>query len=163
MRRSIMLVPVVALFLLTPTGVQAATGDLVVCDAPPEGTTVLKPGTGPTFEIASPELPDDQTEQLFMVDLSPATATNKATVNVTLNWQIAVNDFDMYLVDENGEELGASEGFQALGDPPTETVGATFLHCSSFTIQVYNFLAAGGSTVDAVDPLQLTAATGNTK
>ena len=161
MRRLILVLPL-SLLVMAPTAVRAADGDLVVCDAPPAGTTVLNPGTTTTIEVDSPATPDESVFLLFQLDLYPAKATNKASVNASLNWQIQVNDYDMYLTDPDGNEL-ASENFQALGDPPTESAGGSFLHCSMFSIEVYNFLAAGGPQVDMVDPLQLTIATGAVK
>ncbi|MGH2712207.1 MAG: hypothetical protein ACRDH9_13530 [Actinomycetota bacterium] len=158
MRRLITVLPLV-LLVMAPTGVRAAVDDLVVCDAPAEETAVLKPGTTTTIEIPSPELPGDTVLQSFQLDLYPAKAINKATVGLNLSWQVPVNDYDVTLI-ETGQ---VSDNFQTLGDPPLETVGDTFLHCDTFSIEVLNFLAVGGPEVDSVDPLQLVITTGNMK
>lgn len=167
-RRSLMLVPILALLVLAPTGVQAAPDDLVVCDAPPEGTTVLKPGETQHFEPASPQLDPalfldgggTTTDLKFQLDLYPATATDSATVTSTLTWTLAWNDWDLHILDSDDVELDKSENFQfgPLEDPPTEDVEATLLHCSLFTIRVFNYQAVAA---DDVDPLQLDVGPGS--
>ncbi|MGH2692727.1 MAG: hypothetical protein ACRDHM_09520 [Actinomycetota bacterium] len=164
MRRLILVLPL-ALLVMAPTAVRAAAGDLVVCDAPPEGTTVIGPNHSSTPSFATPQgfFPSrEYTDLTFQLDLYPATATNKATLSSTLNWTVDVNDWDLFLLDANGEEIGASEGFQIgpAGDPPTESVSSSFLHCSLFTIRVLNFQAV---PLDDIDPLQLGVTTGSVK
>jgi hypothetical protein len=157
-----MLVPALALLLMAPTGVQAAADDLVVCDAPPEGTTVIGPNHSSTPEVASPQSFDDVTDLNYQLDLYPAKATNKATISSSIGWQISANDFDLFLLDADGEEITKSEGVQPL-DPNLESVGGTLLHCSLFTIRVLNYQAIGGGVVDMVDPFQTTLTTGSVK
>ena len=164
--RRLMLVPVLALIVLAPASANAQTpDDLVVCDAPPEGYTKVGPGASLTPEVASPQFEPSATftDLNYQLDLYPAKATNKASVSSSLSWQIAANDWDLFLLDQNGDELGGSEGFQPL-DPPSEFVGGpNILHCELFTIRVLNFQAVGGPAVDAVDPLALAVTTGNMK
>jgi hypothetical protein len=160
MRRSFKLVPILAVLLMSPMGAQAATitaDDFIVCDTPPQGVTVLEESSSKTVEIASPALPGDTIIHEFQVNLYPAKAVNKATVGVNLSWDIPVNDYDMTLI-ETGQ---VSQEFQALGDPPVETVGDTFLHCGTFSIEILNFLAVGGPEMDGLDPLQLVVTVGN--
>ena len=162
MRRSFKLVPVLAVLLMSPMGAQAAMitdDDLRICDAPSAGVTVLEESSSKTVEIASPGLPGDAIIHEFQVNLHPAKATNKASVTVNLSWDIPVNDYDMTLI-ETGQ---VSEGFQAFGDPPVETVGDTFLHCGTFSIEIFNFAAVGGPEMDGLDPLQLVVTVGNVK
>jgi hypothetical protein len=149
---------------MAPTAVRAAAGDLVVCDAPPAGTTVLKANETQNSEPASPELDpvalaelgysNTSTDLKFQLDLYPATATSKANVSSTLNWELDANDWDLFLLDNAGNELAGSENFQfgPLEDPPTEAVAAKLTHCSLFTISVFNYQAVAA---DELDPLQL--------
>lgn len=167
-RRSLMLAPALAVLVLAPTGVKAAPSDLIVCDAPPAGTTVLKPGEIKHFEPASPQLDPalfldgggTTTDLKFQLDLYPATATDTATVTSTLNWALEWNDWDLHLLDADDAPIDVSENFQfgPLEDPPTEDVSATLLHCSLFTVSVFNYQAVAA---DDVDPLQLDVGTGS--
>jgi hypothetical protein len=169
--RRLMLVPVLALVVLAPTGVQAAEEDLLVCDEPPAETAVIEPNQTLSSEPVSPQLDavafvenegfsGTYTDVDFQLDLYPATATDEATITSTLTWELDLNDWDLYLLDEEGTELDGSEGFQfgALGDdPPTETVSSKLLHCSLFTIRIFNYQAVA---LDDFDPLQLEVTTG---
>jgi hypothetical protein len=164
MRRLILALPLV-LLVMAPTGVQAAAGDLVVCDAPPEGTTVIKPGEAPSVTEPAPPAYDPlfytYTDTLFQLDLYPATATDTATVTSTLTWDLDVNNWDLYLLDGDGLELDVSEGFQAgpAGDAATETVSKKLTHCSLFTVSVENEQGLIASA--DVDPLNLATSAGS--
>jgi hypothetical protein len=168
--RRVLLVPFLALVVLAPSGVQAAEDDLLVCDAPPEGTGVIAPNETLSSEPISPQLDAAAyvenegysgtfTDLDFQLDLYPATATDTADITSTLNWEFDLNDWDLLLLDAEGSEIDASEGFQfgPLEDPPTETVSSELPHCSLFTIRIFNFQAVA---IDDVDPLQLEVRTG---
>ena len=169
--RRVLLVPVLALVVMAPSGAQAAEDDLLVCDAPPEGTGIIAPNETHSSEPSSPQLDAAAyvenegysgtfTDLDFQLDLYPATATDTADITSTLNWEFDLNDWDLLLLDAEGNEIDASEGFQfgALGDdPPTETVSSELLHCSLFTIRIFNYQAVA---IDDVDPLQLEVRTG---
>lgn len=168
MRRSLTLVPVLALLVLTPAAVQAAD-EIVACNAPAEGTTVLKPNETKDSEPASPQLDaanlvdlgysDTYTDVKFQLDLYPAKATDKATVTSTLNWTLDVNDWDLHLVREDEDTIKSEMvQFGPIADPPTETVQSKLLHCSLFTIRVYNYMAVAA---DDIDPLQLEVRAGS--
>ena len=164
MRRLTLVLPLV-LLVLVPTGVQAAADDLVVCDAPPEGYTEVGPGASLTPDVASPQIDvaATYTDLNYQLDLYPAKAANKASVAATMEWQILANDWDLFLLDGNGDEAASSEALQPI-DPPTESLGGVnILHCGLFTVRVLNFNAVGGPGVDAVDPLAVTVTTGNMK
>ena len=164
MRRLIMALPLV-LLVMAPTGVQAAADDLVVCDAPPAGTTVIKPGEAPFASEPEPPAYDPlvytYTDTLFQLDLYPAHASDTATVTSTLSWDLDVNNWDLYLLDADGVELDVSEGLQAgpAGDPATETVSKELTHCSLFTVSVENEQGLIASA--DVDPLQLATSAGS--
>lgn len=128
-----------------------AESDPVACAAPGDGVTVVTVDDY-TGTIAAPLLADDVTEQRFQLDLSPATLQQRAPVSADLSWTIAANDFDLAVLDADGNELGISEGFQPL-DPATESVSAGKLaHCSEFTVRVINYQAVGvPAPVDTLD------------
>ena len=161
--RRVLLVPVLALVVLAPSGVQAAEDDLLVCDAPPEGTDVLMPGETISLEPAAPQY-DAQfytyTDVSFQLDLYPATASDTATVTSTLSWELDLNNWDLILLDGEGNELAASELFQAgpLGDAPTESISRKLKHCSLFTVSIEN---EQGIALDELDPLQLQIGSGS--
>lgn len=168
MRRLILVLPL-ALLVMAPGAVRAAEGDLVVCDEPPEGTTVVGPNESITPAVASPAYDVFEytwTDVSYQLDLYPATAANKATVSSTLAWTLDVNDWDLHLLDADGVEIALSEGAQLgpVGDPPTESVQATLKHCSLFTVRVFNYSALiSGEAADELDPLQVGVATGSVK
>ena len=163
--RRLILVPLV-LLVLAPTGLQSVSAaSLLVCDAPPAGTTVVGPNQNrtPVFNAPDSFFPSRQfTDLKFQLNLYPATATNKATVNSTLAWKVMANNWDLILKDANGNDLSSSLATQP-GSPATEAVGVTLKHCSRFTIRVLNYQAVGGAASEAADPLQLTLKTGPVK
>jgi len=163
--RRLMLVAALGLVVMAPTGVRAAADDLVVCDAPPAGTTVIGPNhsSTPAFNAPDSFLPTKQfTDLRYQLDLYPATATNKASVASSLSWEIPVNDWNLSLRDPAGSTLDSSARVQPR-DPVGEAVDATLKHCSLFTIRVLNHQAAGGALSEAADPLRLTVTTGPVK
>lgn len=163
MRRSLLVLVVAPLVLSTLPASAQIPDEFLLCDAPSAGTTVLKANETQDSEPPAPQY-DAQvytyTNLRYQLDLSPATAINKTQVTATLSWQLDVNDWDLFLLDEQGNELAASESVQAgpLEDPPTEQVTATLSHCSLFTISIKNWQAVA---VDAVDPLQLQVGAGS--
>jgi hypothetical protein len=163
--RRLILVPLV-LLVLAPTGLQAVSAaQLLVCDAPPAGTTVVGPNRNltPAFNAPDSFFPSRQfTDLKFQLNLYPATASNKATVNSTLGWRIVANNWDLILKDAGGTNLSSSLATQPEA-PASEAVGTTLKHCSKFTIRVLNYQAVGGAASEAADPLQLTLQTGPVK
>ena len=163
------LVPLMTLLVLAPTGAGAAEEDLLICDAPPANTTVIGPNAGLTPEVASPQFSARQVtgtwsyvEIQYQLDLYPAKATDSATVSSSLDWEIPANDWDYFLLDGNRDEISASEDLQPL-DPPHEAVSGTVKHCGLFRISIVNYNAIGGAAVDEVDPLQISLSTGSVK
>ena len=160
--RRLLVVPALALVVLSPTVVQADPGDLVVCNTPPAGTTVIRPNEtkSPMVEAPQYDLEEDATTNVrFQLDLYPATAKDTTTVSSTLDWELSVNDWDLFLLND-GVEVASSEKAQAgpLEDPPGEALSATLLHCSLFTVSIMNYQAVA---VDDVDPLDLEVRTGS--
>lgn len=166
--RRLVLIPALALVALAPSAAHAQTSsdELVVCDAPPEGTTVIGPNEIKTPTVASPSYDPEvykYTHVLFQLDLYPATADDTATVGSTLDWEIDINDWDLFLFDtEEGEELASSvkEQFGPLESPPGESLSIDLAHCSLFTVSVANYQAV---PLDDVDPLELSVTTGGVK
>jgi hypothetical protein len=161
--RRLLVVPALALVILSPTVAQADPGDLVVCNDPPAGTVVIAPNETKTPTVASPQydvMDYTYTDVQFQLDLYPATATDTADVTATLDWDLDVNDWDLLLLDQDGTELKASENFQfgPLFDPPGESVSDELLHCSLFTVSVMNVQAIA---LDDVDPLRLQVRSGS--
>jgi hypothetical protein len=161
--RRLLLVPALALIVLSPTAVQAGEDDLVVCDAPPEGTIVIRPDETKSPTIESPDFdPEDYvyTDVQFQLDLYPATAKDTAEVSSTLDWELDVNDWDLFLFDPDRTELAVSDEVQfgPLESPPSEALSTELLHCSLFTVSVGNYQAI---PLDDLDPLRLEVKTGS--
>jgi hypothetical protein len=155
--RRLLLVPVMALIVMSPTVAQADPDDLVVCDAPPQNAIVIGPDETKSPTVEAPQfdpLGSTYTEVLFQLDLYPATAVDTARVSSTLGWELGANDWDLLLLDEDGTRLATSERNQSgpLGATPSESVSEALLHCSLFKISIENDLAIA---VDDVDPLGL--------
>ena len=160
--RRLILIPALALVVMAPTGVQAAADDLVVCNLPPSGTTVLSPNDTRTPSVAAPQFdPEDFTftDVQFQLDLYPASAMDEATLKVELGWELTFNDWDLFLLDEGGNEIDSSqaEQFGPLAEAPGEEITATLKHCAVFTVSIMNFRAVA---LDEVDPLQLEVKSG---
>ena len=162
MRRSI-LVPVMVLLVLSPSAVQAGPDDFVVCDAPPSGATVIQPNDTKSSSPAAPQYdPRSETkiDLQFQLDLYPAKKGDTATVSAALDWEVTVNDWDLYLRRQNGTVMAQSRNTQLgpLEDPPGESLSRTVEHCDVFYVTIENFQAVA---VDDVDPLDLTVSVGN--
>ena len=155
--RTRLAVPTAALVALAALPAGAQTAEPVPCDPPAAGVTVLTVDDR-TGTIEAPLLPGDVTEQRFLLDLSPATAIQRAPVSAELSWTLPANDFDLAILDANGGTLATSEGFQPL-DPTVESASAGKLaHCTEFAIQAVNFNAAGVPA--PVDTLNLVVTVG---
>ena len=130
----------------------------VECDAPAAGVTVVKPADF-AGTVEAPLLKGDTTSQTFQLDLSPnATALNKASVSADIDWTLAANDWDLFVYDAGGGELGASEGLQPLDAPAESAPAGKLLHCSEFSVEVLNFQAVG--VPEAVDTINLRVTVG---
>jgi hypothetical protein len=168
MRRLILFLVMAPIAVLTiPASAQA---EPVACPAPPEGTTVVGPNYSAMPKVESP-LPDESATFKYQLDLSPATAANKASVGAYLEWEIPTSDFDLFLRDANANNLATPSergqpGIQGSGtgtrlSSPYENVFALSVkHCMVFQVEVYNFAAPFGPGVDGIDPLQLQITTG---
>ena len=159
MRRFLFVMVMSSLMLATAPAV-AETAEPVVCDDPPQGTTVVGPNHSSTITVPSPARVPAQgsTDRKFQLDLSPAGAENTATVSSRLSWEITTNDWDLFLFNPSRKQLAASQGYQPIAEPG-EALSATLQHCSLFILSVFNYNAV---PADAVDPLRLTVTTGAT-
>ncbi len=162
MRRSI-LVPVMALLVLSPTSVQAGPDDLLACNTPDAATTVIKPNDTKSFSPAAPQYdPRGETyiNLKFQLDLYPAKKGDEASVAAALDWDLRVNDWDLYLRRENGAVIKESRNTQAppVMAPPGESLSGTVEHCDLFYVTIENFQAVAA---DGIDPLDLTVSVGN--
>jgi hypothetical protein len=161
--RRLLVVPALALVVLSPTAVQADPGDLVVCNEPPPGTIVLTPNDTNTPTVESPPYDPEVynfSDVRFQLDLYPATATDTATVSSTLNWDLDINDWDLFLFDpDEADPLATSDEVQfgPLEAPPTESLSIELVHCSLFMVSVGNYQAV---PLDDVDPLRLSVTAG---
>lgn len=160
--RRLLVVPALALVVLSPTVAQADPDGLVVCNNPPPGTTVIGPNETKSPTVVSPQYDleeDAYTHVRFQLDLYPATAKDTTTVSATLDWELSVNDWDLFLF-QGGVEVASSEKeqFGPLEAPPGEALSTRLLHCSLFTVSIMNYQAVA---VDDVDPLRLEVRTGS--
>jgi hypothetical protein len=162
--RRLLLVPALALVALTPSVAHAQTDpdELVVCDAPPANTIVIGPNETKSPPVEAPQWDPfvyTYTDVHFQLDLYPATATDTATVSSTLDWELDVNDWDLFLMDQDGGEVAASEQEQVgpLEAPAGESLSAELLHCTLFSMSIKNYQAIA---MDDIDPLTLAVTTG---
>jgi hypothetical protein len=109
--------------------------------------------TGKHEDVDSPLLPDtaqalgepftsetfvDYTYRLDVSGSETHPFATKANVNVNLNWDND-GDFDLYVLDKDGSELGSSTDFIA-DRVETVTLGGA-AHCLDFRVRIQNFLA----------------------
>lgn len=169
MRRLMLFLVMAPLVVLTVPATAQTPEELVTCPAPPAGTTVVGPSYSNMPVIASPTSMDSIgapgiVDLKFQLDLSPATAANKASVGAVMDWRLRISDWDLALLDGQGGNIATipanGEHFQPQA-PPVEWLFQPKLgHCSLFTVRVINFQALGGPAADAVDPLRLEIETG---
>lgn len=156
MRRLIPLTIALSLFVLSvPLSAEEPVEPEVLqaCDDVPEGVERVTLD-GLTTGIDNPAIPvwgvtaiagDVATTRDFILDLAgnPVTMT-RTQVEVTMSWDIPVEDYDLDLLDEAGAELDHSENPQPL-DGPEELVASSLGHCEGFTVAALNWIAAGAS------------------
>jgi hypothetical protein len=128
----------------------AGTAEVVT----PEGLqTGIDTPTEPLWGVTGS--PGTQTQKSFILDLTGnPVADNRATVDVTMTWDIPVEDYDLDLLDAYGGELAHSEMIQPI-DGDSEHVAAVLRHCDRFSAAALNWTAAGLSELT----LELAAST----
>jgi hypothetical protein len=111
------------------------------------GTTTVTWGGGP-YTVATPD-------PLLCVDSSLNCDTYQLTLNlpgnywdthegvvtVEINWASSIDDFDLYILDSQGDEVGRS----AAGGTISEKVDLGKLAPGTYTVQVVAYLTAGAS------------------
>lgn len=148
------------LAIAAPVNAQVASAtSLPACTDVGESVVVTRNGlrTG----IATPTQPlynatgAPGTLKTFVLDLSGGGTTNsRAMVNVTMTWNIPVEDYDLNLLDERGARLDHSENLQPY--VTGENVSSELRHCQKFHVEAMNYMAAGLSDLQldlAVTPL----------
>ena len=136
----------------TTVVVPAGATEPDACAPPAEGVTVVTPDDF-SGTIAAPLMPEDRTQRTFQLDLSPAKLVNRATTSVTLEWTVAANDFNLWLLNEDGRQLASSEGFQPVDPAVEQATLAKLAHCSEFVVEIENHTAVG--VPEQVVPLRL--------
>jgi hypothetical protein len=120
-----------------PAGVERVTLDGL--------TTGIDNPAVPLWGVTLIAVDDVATTRTFILDLAGNPVTrNQALVEVTMTWDIPVEDYDLDLLDEFGAEMDHSENVQPL-DPAAESVAGTVRHCRRFTAAALNWTAAGVS------------------
>ena len=103
------------------------------------GFPVLAPGDlDVTVPAPSAFLGNEKESGFYLVDLgteeAPAYEGDTARLDGTMEWTVAVNDYDMVLGSTT------TEAFQPV-DPPVETASVTVTHCSFVKIGAIDFTA----------------------
>lgn len=79
----------------------------------------------------------------FRANFAPHTG---GILKVTLDWANNPHDYDLYVLDANGDEIASSENFNQT-DPPHEELTIDFRHCDNFTIQARSWVAGPTETL----------------
>jgi hypothetical protein len=170
MRKSLLLVLAAVLLLgVVPASAATETSGVACTDADGRERLTLDGATA-TFEapFAAPLLAAtsefttaiaDYRRALwqYQADLSPVSA---ATVTIDLSWADGVSDYDIYVSDVDGVELGRSDKINAADQDFTEQVSFDIGHCDVFTVAVSNF---AGQPLQALDLGITVAATSGAK
>jgi hypothetical protein len=125
---------------LTTVPALAATEPAVLeaCDAP-AGAVVLTTA-GVTRSTAAPATPTSfSPATTVVVDLAGSAVGTTGDVVATLTWGIPVNDYDLRTT--NGTEVLNSQNLQPVDEPLEEIAVGRLAHCSTFTVQVRNWVA----------------------
>jgi opacity protein-like surface antigen len=108
--------------------------------------------TGKHEDVDSPLLPDTAqalgepfasetyVDYPYRLDVSGSDThpfATKANINVSVNWDND-GDFDLYVLDKEGSELGSSTDFVADRVESVTVAGAA--HCLDFVVRIQNFL-----------------------
>jgi hypothetical protein len=151
MRRLVLLTALTALILgVLPAGAQTDEATPVDC-GPGDGRERLTPA-GFTAELEAPVVPApllaataEQTAAVqpyrravyaFTADFTPA---DGGTIAAALSWTDGdPSDYDVFIVDAEGNELGRSAEFNQTG-PYREEATAFVEHCQDFSIAITNF------------------------
>ena len=82
-----------------------------------------------------------------LVDASggtPATAT-RATATLGVAWEEPNGDFDVYVLDADGNVLGEGTSFNPTDGPGETVAGITVPHCTLLTLRISNYAGVPGS------------------
>jgi hypothetical protein len=155
-RLAVALSVVVLTLVVTPASAQEPSPSPTPEPTPPCAVSQEYPTlglAGKHEDVDSPLLPDtaqalgepftsetfvDYTYRLDVSGSADHPFATKANVNVNLNWDND-GDFDLYVLDKDGSELGSSTDFVA-DRVETVTIGAA-AHCLDFRVRIQNFLA----------------------
>jgi len=134
-----------------------------------EGATLVD-GDGAAVEAAAPVLPnivfndaantagvpvESPAQSLLELDFVLDSSGDAAVVDATrspftfsVGWDGDAGDFDVYLTDAAGNELGSGTSFNPL-DGPGEVVGpVTVRHCSVVTLRIENYAGIPQTALD---------------
>lgn len=119
-----------------PAPEPTASGPLACAN--PDDLEVLAPGTLQST-IATPVFDGPGTEyKEFLVDLSATSLEATAPVDITMTWDVRVNDYDLGATSARSD--GVSENYQPF-DPVEEAVNVVAGHCEVIEVRAINFLA----------------------
>lgn len=110
----------------------------------PDPTSIVDQGIGDQTGLADAST----TEFRYVLDVAPAEA---ADVRVTLDWTEPTQprvrgDYDLYVLDADGNVLGEATGDNLLGGILTETVSLNGVdHCTELVVQAKNWLGTPGA------------------
>jgi hypothetical protein len=147
------ILPVVAVLALSATPVAAQTDPVPTppCAVSEEFPTLGL--SGKHEDVDAPPLPDTaqalgepfasmtHVDYSYRLDVSGSAEkpfATKANVGVNVAWDND-GDFDLYVLDKDGSELGSSTDFVA--DRVETVVLSGAAHCLDFTVRIQNFLA----------------------
>lgn len=101
-----------------------------------------------TGDLATPH----RSATFFFTPLFPG-ADDGVETDVSLSWGNATNDYDIFLFDAEGFELGRSDSAQVQdGAPAEEALSITLEHCEPFQVAVRAWAGAGEQLTLSITP-----------
>lgn len=87
------------------------------------------------------------TQKTFVLDLAGnPVEDSSAIVDITMTWDIPVEDYDLNMLDHTGTEVDHSENINPV-DATDENVSGTVAHCKRFSAEALAWTAIGLSTL----------------
>ncbi len=127
------------------TGAGASTPGSTTLSPSDTGTSTVSWSGGPySGVVADPSVCTDATCDTHTVTLNVPAGywdTHTGSVTIDITWALASDDFDLYVQDSTGRQVGSS----AAGGTTSESVDLGMLEPGDYTVQVVPYMTAGAS------------------
>jgi hypothetical protein len=114
--------------------------DLVECTNPGGLEEVDREGLSSTIDTPVEPLWEGSEFKNFLVDLSPGKVNTRASLTVTMTWDVPTDDYDLFV--STSLDAGDSQDWQIETLEGAESVTVLVRHCDVITVEARNWAAA---------------------